>query len=603
MSDMQNNEELIRRINELQSELSSVKKYGLRWDKEKIPENVVIECISKIPVVCSIADKDIVNSGLDNIIIEGDNFHSLMCLKMIGQELFDFVYIDPPYNTGKTTDDSGFKYNDNYVDKDDTYRHSKWLNMMEKRLSLARDLMKDTAPIFISIDDNECFDLKLLCDNVFGSSNFIAVLPTIMNLKGNNDQFGFSGTHEYTIVYCKNINECVFSEFSIDEEDILDEWNKDSLGYFKKGATLKSTGIESNRTDRPYCFYPFLIKNGKLSMILDEEYEKLYDESSGTFDDSFLDSIKKKYEAQGFGLVLPSTKSGDYGRWRWGFEKSKNDIGEIIVTSGRNDVSLYKKQRPQLGDLPTKKPKSVFYKPEYSSGNGTSQLNEVIGKNNFNNPKPLQLIKDFITIGCPKDGLILDFFAGSGTTGHAILEMNNEDATSARKFILLQNNESRILDDVTYPRIKTVIDGIRADGTKYSNGVRATVHYFKTDFIKDEDNSDQAKYSLVEKVDSLICIREGIFTFAYRNDYSSHYSSVDKQKNLFIYNDFYDENKFLEFKNRVCSTVGEKIVYIFTTDNKLDDSLFDDTSIIQKPIPSKIYEIYKEISENIKRGA
>lgn len=198
-----------------------------------------------------------------------------------------------------------------------------------------------------------------------------------------------------------------------------------------------------------------------------------------------------------------------------------------------------------------------------------------------------------------KGAIVLDFFAGSGTTGQAVLELNKEDG-GHRKFILCTNNENNICTDVTYPRLKTVITGIRPDGTKYSDGLPANLYYFKTDFIEDQANTEQARYNLVEKVDSLLCIAEDVMEEVERNDYSSHFINGDKH--LFIYNDYYNETKFDEFKQRVLSATGQKIVYVYASDNSIDETLIEGNDIELKPIPSKIYEIYKEIVEDIKRG-
>jgi len=179
------------------------------------------------------------------------------------------------------------------------------------------------------------------------------------------------------------------------------------------------------------------------------------------------------------------------------------------------------------------------------------------------------------------------------------MELNNEDG-GKRRFILCTNNENNICDDITYPRLKTVITGVRKDKSKYSEGLKENLFYFKTTFIKNEINVEQSKYNLVEKVDSLLCIKEDIFNEIERNNYSSHFSSNDKH--LFIYNDFYNEVNFTEFKKRVLNAKGIKIVYIYSIDNNIDESLFEDKDVFVKPIPSKIYEIYKEIVEEIKRG-
>ncbi len=394
-----------------------------------------------------------------NLVLKGDNLESLKILKSHYIEKIKCIYIDPPYNT--TSDQ--FVYPDKF-DKEETEvlgmynlsedefarmdfsfkskkSHSGWLAFMYPRLLLARDLMSKDGVIFISIDDNEQANLKLLCDDVFGEENFVADLPTIMNLKGNNDEFAFAGTHEYTLVYCKNNEQAKFYEFPIDEETMLEKWEEDEIGYFKKGAPMRATGSEDKREDRPEMFYPFLLKEDEITVLEGDEFSKIYDKGLKFFDDNFLNQLKSKYEKLGYSFILPIS-NGDYGRWRWGYSV-KNKVRlkfDVIINKSGGEVTLYKKQRPELGELPTKKPKSIFYKPEYSSGNGTQQIKDLLGEKLFTNPKPLNLIQDILQISIDKNSTILDFFAGSGTTGQAVMQLNAEDGGN-RKFILCQIDE------------------------------------------------------------------------------------------------------------------------------------------------------------------
>lgn len=394
-----------------------------------------------------------------NLVLKGDNLDSLKILKNYYTGKIKCIYIDPPYNTEKDE----FIYPDKFdkeeaevlglvnLSDDDFARmefsfktkksHNGWLSFMYPRLLLARDLLRDDGVIFISIDDNEQANLKLLCDDVFGEENFVANLPTIMNLKGNNDEFGFAGTHEYTIVYCKNKEQATFYEFNIDEETMLKSWEEDDIGYFKKGAPMRATGSEDKREDRPEMFYPFLVKKNKITIVEEEEFSKIYDKTLKVFDDNYLNELRLKYENMGYSFVLPMS-SDSYGRWRWGYSQKNKDRlkHDVIINKSDDEITLYKKQRPELGELPTKKPKSLFYKPEYSSGNGTAQIKDLLGDKIFTNPKPLKLLLDFLQISTTENDTILDFFAGSGTTGHAVMKLNAEDRGN-RKFILCQIDE------------------------------------------------------------------------------------------------------------------------------------------------------------------
>lgn len=397
------------------------------------------------------------NANSENLLIKGDNLEVLKHLANAYYEQVKMIYIDPPYNTGS----DGFTYQDDRkftvkelqnligVDAEKAKRildftqsksnsHSAWLTFMYPRLYIAKQLLKNDGVIFVSIDDSEIAQLRMLLDEVFGEENFVAELPTIMNLKGNNDEFGFAGTHEYTVIYSKNKNNALFNEFSVDEETILKSWEQDEIGYFKKGAPMRATGDEDKRENRAEMFYPFLIKGDEITVLEEDEFSKIYNKTTKVFDDDFLNELKKKYEKLEYSFVLPFS-DGAYGRWRWGYsEKNKERLKfDVIVNRNGGGITLYKKQRPELGELPSKKPKTIFYKAEYSSGNGTTQIKSLLGDKYFSNPKPTELIKDLITVGSNSDDLILDFFAGSGTTADAVMQLNAEDGGN-RKFILVQ---------------------------------------------------------------------------------------------------------------------------------------------------------------------
>ncbi len=362
-----------------------------------------------------------------NVFIEGDNLEVLKILQKHYHGKIKMIYIDPPYNTGKD-----FVYPDNYREGLDTYLewtrqvteggkkvttnaetegryHSNWLNMMYPRLKLARNLLTDDGVIFISIDDNEQDNLKKICNEVFGESNFVSELATIMNLKGNNDQFGFAGTHEYTLVYGKNVLHLLLGQFPVDEEGLAG-WEEDERGPFKRGANLKSTGANAPRARRPNLYFPVYI--------------------SPTLELSLM-------PRDGWKEVLPVTDGAEMS-WRWSKDKFLNELDDVIVIPSGEGFTLYKKQRPALGDIPSSKPKSTFYKPEYSSGNGTAAVKRLFGgKKVFDNPKPLALIQDFVQLGAGGDGIVLDLFAGSATAAHAVMALNRQDG-GHRRFISIQ---------------------------------------------------------------------------------------------------------------------------------------------------------------------
>lgn len=370
-----------------------------------------------------------------NLYIEGDNLDVLKVLRETYLGKVKMIYIDPPYNTG-----NDFVYNDDFAQGKEDFEqssglfdeegnqtidpmqrntesngrfHTDWLNMIYPRLKVARDLLADDGVIFISIDDNEVENQKKLCNEIFGESNFIAQLATVMNLKGNNDQFGFAGTHEYTLVYAKSILSIEeLNGISLTEEDYADYTEQDEHGKYKIGATLMRTGEAGFRSKRPKGFYPIYV----------------------TCDYTSFDVIRHNDTDI---AVYPLTKEGVEMSWRRSPENLHQTRNEFVIKKSLNGISFYKKQRLEDDMKRGKKPKTLFYKPEYSSGNGTGMLKDLFQGRLFDNPKPIALISDFIKIGTNNDAIILDFFSGSATTAHAVMKLNAEDGGN-RKFIMVQ---------------------------------------------------------------------------------------------------------------------------------------------------------------------
>lgn len=565
-------EELIKYIEDLNENKNG--KLGLVWDKEKEPEKIVEECDKQLPILKEQKDKFINAGGINNILIQGDNFHALTVLNYTHEELIDIIYIDPPYNRGK----SDFIYNDEFIKEDDGYKHSKWLNFMSKRLLLAKKLLKETGVLFISIDDNEMAQLKLLCDQIFDINNCLGVLPTIMNLKGNQDEFGFAGTHEYTLVYAKNKRLCELGQFDVDEEEIEKNWLQDEIGYYKKGANLKSTGVNAPREKRPNLYFPIY--------VLEEQ------SSENETEHNYLWSLEPK---DNYVPIYPIT-NGKEMSWRWSKKKFTEEAYDVIVTSdGKEGISFYKKQRPSLGDIPSRKPKSVFYKAEYSSGNGTSQITNMFGKKVFDNPKPIELIKDFIYIGSrKKDAVILDFFAGSGTTGHAVLELNEKD-NGSRKFILCTNNENNICDAVTYPRIEKVIKGYTDSRNRKINGISSNLKYYETDFVSNTNNRDQLYYDLTEKCIPMLSMKEDCYNEKISTNEYKVFVNDDETKATAVYFNLFG-NTEQEFIDELKKINMEKVIYKFSLGDYIDPLQFSEIDNYRiEPIPYKIVEVYRKL--------
>ncbi len=579
-------EELLRRIRELEKlngylhQQIKEHRYGLTWID--VPEAFEKASENKIPILEEVKDKSFTDDSKKptHILIEGDNYHALTCLQYTHKGKIDIIYIDPPYNTGS----DGFTYKDKRilteypdgtpVPKDHPLRHSYWLSFMHKRLELAKNLLSDDGVIFISIDDNEQANLKLLCDKVFDEKNHIATLPTIMNLKGNQDEYAFAGTHEYTVVYSRNPLAPVFKSFPIDDDSITD-WEIDEIGYYKRGANLKSTGVNAPREKRPNLYFPIYVdNNGNFSV-----------------DKRIPDSIE----------IYPVT-DGKEMSWRWSKEKFRKESFNVIISKEGKNVAIYKKQRPELGDLPSKKPKTTFYKPEYSSGNGTGQLKSIFGEKVFNNPKPIELIKDFILLGSKPSSIILDFFAGSGTTLHATLKLNAEDGGS-RQCIMMQQNEGdkRICEEVTYERNRRVMQGyINAKGEQVA-GLGGSLKYYRTAFTGTGNPhrdpimlpSDEDRISLAKNAGVLVSLAENTLYEIVKNDYYQIFTNNHGRfAAVYLQEDF---KQFEDFRQEIEKLGGNVTVYVFSWSNNPDaaNAFMHLSNVDVKSYPNAILDAYK----------
>ena len=531
----------------------------LNW----IGKQDIINHDQKLPFRLLENKREKLNSS-QNLLLEGDNLEALKALLPYYQNAIKCIYIDPPYNTGN----ENWIYNDNvdsskikkwlgeHVKEDDLTRHDKWLCMMYPRLKLLKNLMRSDGIIFISIDDNEVTNLRLILNEIFDKQNFIAQLPAIMNLKGNNDEFGFAGTHEYVLVYAKNKETATIGKFKIDDEG-LDDWQEDEWGYFKKGANLKSTGINAPREKRPNLFFPLYISNKNTVSI----------------------KRRSKNDIEFFPIT-----DGKEMSWRWQKSKIENEPYNIIVVRNEEKVSIYKKQRPSLGDIPNKKPKSLLYKPEYSSGNGTELLKRIFGTKVFQNPKPLDLIKDLISIGCGKDEIVLDSFAGSGTTGHAVLKLNDEDGGN-RKFILIEM-DPKICKSITSQRLKKVISGYSYNSTQIP-GLKGDFVYAKLGKnLFDEDGKMEISLTY-DNLASYIYFTETKTILDPKKIDKTLLGTYNDTKYHLIFNEIGKNNldrKFLASLDRN----DDKVIYADKCN--LDDSTLKKYNTIFKQIPYEVRE-------------
>ncbi|MBQ9254467.1 MAG: site-specific DNA-methyltransferase [Bacteroidales bacterium] len=502
----------------------------------------------------------------DNIFIEGENLEVLKILQRSYFNKIKMIYIDPPYNTGKDS----FIYPDKFSETKKDYQqrigvkdeegkllkegefnlnskengqyHSNWLNMMMPRLFLAKNLLKEDGVIFVSIDDNEVHNIKLLMNEIFGEENFIYQLSVVNNLNGNDNSSGMMETQEHCLIYAKNKESFVMGVLPI-EEDEESDWQKDELGYWKVGRNLKATGINAPREARPNLFFPIYINEETLEFTLEEK------------------------AGAGWYHLIPLTEGKEMS-WYWSKETFKSDKNEVIVKKTPEGYSLYKKQRPSLGDLPSKRGKTTFYSPKYANANSNSEVKQLFnGIKLFDYSKASQLIKDFISLSNTSDeDIILDFFAGSGTTGHALMKLNSEDE-GTRKFILVQlpeickddsvakKNGYNTIAEICKERLRRAGKKIKEDITAQNVDTGFKVFELQESNFKqwkevdnEKDLSEQLEMFVDDIKDKNINEINILYEIIIKHGYNLN-STIEKRENLYFVSDKSDNKQMLACLN------------------------------------------------------
>ena len=449
-------DDMLIALGEIESELTS-KKYGLVWEQHE--ESVDVMMRDNIPVFTEVPERAItaVPGQGYNFILEGDNLHSLRLLEKTHNGRIDLIYIDPPYNTGN----KDFRYDDKFIDTVDGFKHSKWLSFMAHRLQVANNLLSERGCILISINDIEYAQLKLLCDDIFGEQKYIGtfIWKSRQN-KDNRNITGISIDHEYVLAYSKQIG---FRNFKGGERQVERYSNPDNdpRGPWTSGNMV---GIATEE-QRPNLHYDFVdhrtgINYGK--PLMGWRYDR--------------NTMRRLVDEDR--IIFPETPEGRPRR-----KVFLSDVKEV---------------RPGF---------SSVLGGEIYTRNGTADIVSVFGNRVFDFPKPVELLIQFLDQTTGENSMVLDFFAGSGTTAHAVLEMNKRD-NGHRRFILCTNNEGGICENVTYPRVKTVITGKRTDGSDYAEGIPANVKYYRTGFVSKDD--EYLSDALLEHIREMIQLEHGV---------------------------------------------------------------------------------------------
>ncbi|WP_298076632.1 site-specific DNA-methyltransferase [uncultured Alistipes sp.] len=541
--------------------LRKQKKYGLVWEDK--PEDVEERLREELPVLIEDTGKAIISGEADapnHILIEGDNLEALTALAYTHEGQIDVIYIDPPYNTGN----KDFVYNDQFVDKEDSYRHSKWLSFMSKRLRIAKRLLSDKGVIFISIDDNEQAQLKLLCDEVFGQDKFVATIPWRKRTAKSDVPHYLSQDYEWVLCYA---NEDYTAGIQKETRKYYETDDFPNRPWRVHDLTKQTTAIE-----RPNSF--FTITNPKNK----EEYPANPNRTWAITKETFEEYYKQNR------IVFP----GDYDflkiskpALRYWKEDDEAKTGERF---GFTTVSSYINENVGM------------------TQDGTKDITEIFGEKAFGFPKPLSLIKYILKISNPhfKELIILDFFAGSGTTLHATMQLNAEDG-GHRKCILVTNNENNICEEVTYERNKRVIQGyITPKGEKVPGLTSNTLRYYRTDFIS-RDRTPRNMRALVAASTDLLCIKNDIYKEAKLagrniNPKIARYFAEGGRSMLVIY-----DERAVSAIAEILETVEpgkEKIkVYVFSAGSYAYDDEFEEVAdkVQLCALPDAIYQAYQKV--------
>ncbi len=551
-------------------ELSKRKKFGIVWEDKT--EEVAEQCKTHLPVLKE-EKKKVISSDkaeIDHVFIQGDNYHALSVLNYTHRKKVDVIFIDPPYNTGNQS----WIYNNSYVDREDRFKHSKWLSFMSKRLRLARNLLKEDGFFIVTIDHNELFALGLLTDEIFGEANRLGVITVVHKPEGRNQEKFFGTSNEFMLVYAKNINKAKFNRVILDSELQARFDEEDEKGKFRLKNFIRLTdGKYSLRENKPHFFYPVYVSNDL---------------------NNFSITKKPKYTE-----VLPITDKGVERTWKTTKETfiKLATAGQIVAKKEGGKIVLYEKLREDQVI------KTHWIKKEYHAYHfGTKLLETILGSKKFDFPKSLYLVSDILRLTSKEDAVILDFFAGSGTTGHAVLELNNEDG-GTRQFILCTNNENNngnghggIAEGVCYPRIKKVIEGYKDPSGNAVAGLGGNLRYYMGELVGNI-KTDNDKRVFTSRCGEMLCLAESTFDeVVSKKGAFAIYDNANQMTGI-----IYDEDAISDFKKEAKKHKKPFVVYVFSYDHTYNEEDFEDLENLRtvKPIPEVILNVYRKIYKEL----
>ena len=508
-------DDMLIALGEIESELTS-KKYGLVWEQHEEAVDVMMR--DHIPVFTEVPEREIIAAPGQgyNFILEGDNLHSLRLLEKTHKGKIDVIYIDPPYNTGN----KDFVYDDVYVDDLDGFKHSKWISFMSERLKIARNLLTNSGVIAISIGYQEVHNLVVLCQEMFDTKQVTCVT---VQTSGGKPNGGFNYVQEYlvfiaprdfepnTMNFTGGIERSPFEGLTLSTFTKVTRPNQ-TYPIFIDKKTMNIVGVGKTLAER--------INDGSYTGEL-EAFPFNYDEApDGTV---ALWPISSK-GAECVWRLIPSRLRRDWDKGYIKVSKNKSKVNpnefsvqylpegviqkvesgelEVIGKEPNAPTLVFGKNKTVGSEIPT-----IWAEKDFYTTKGTSGLKDILGEKRFSYPKPLELITEILRAISKENSIDLDFFAGSGTTGHAVIELNAEQHSNCR-FILCTNNEGNICKSVTYPRIKTVITGRRDDGSEYAMSLPANIKYYHTDFVSKDD--EYLSDDLLKHIKEMIQLEHGV---------------------------------------------------------------------------------------------
>jgi len=485
-------EKMLTNLSMIENELTK-KKYGLIWEEHE--ERVDRELETQIPTFGEIKDKEIISNPDEkfNFLLEGDNLHSLYLLEKTHKEKIDVIYIDPPYNTGS----KDFIYNDKIIDDEDGYKHSKWLSFMNKRLQMAQRLLSDTGVIFISIDDNEIAQLKLLCDTIFNEINRISIHHVQVRYaeKSLADGKSVKPVMEYVLVYAKDINKF---KLNLPKEEYTDASFLYEIEELSSGVIVKDGNV-TMQVFKP-GEWQIKKKNESSQNLLKETWVSGTIYSKMSYGQVVKRYIEPRYSSDGLGCLYKVIGRGDDGLgYRYYVGPSKKGSTRCKMYSGMplSRVDEIKSNGGSFREVPISN--LINYAADFGNIRHEGNMTFNSGK------KPVKMLKELINYHPNKNAVVLDFFAGSGSTAQAVLELNKED-NGNRQFILCTNNENNICEEITYKRIKNVITGYG----KY-NPLKSNLKYYRCTYIpRINTETEDLHNNLLINIKNLIQLENGI---------------------------------------------------------------------------------------------